>query len=80
MNHGEHQAKRQGEVSEALDKTEGEPRNLTEFKSALSLLVKRDVHQAMYERCPSLMADVVLNLEGNAHRTRKATLDAALSP
>ena len=74
MNHGEHQAKRQGEVSEALDKTEGEPRNLTEFKSALSLLVKRDVHQAMYERCPSLMADVVLNLEGNAHRTRKRLL------
>ena len=52
-------SKRQGEVSEALDKTEGEPRNLTEFKSALSLLVKRDVHQAMYERCPSLMADVI---------------------
>ena len=74
MNHGEHQAKRQGEVSEALDKTEGEPRNLTEFKSALSLLVKRDVHQAMYERCPSLMADVILNLEGNAHRIRKRLL------
>ena len=28
----------------------------------------------MYERCPSLMADIVLNLEGNAHRTRKRLL------
>ena len=70
----EHQANRQGDVSEALDKTEGEPRNLIKFKSALSLLVKRDVHQAMYERCPSLMADVILNLEGNAHRIRKRLL------
>ena len=28
----------------------------------------------MYERCPSLMADVILNLEGNAHRIRKRLL------
>ena len=74
MNNKEYQAKRQGEVGEALEKTGSESRNLTEFKSALSLLVKRDVHQAMYERCPSLMADVLLNLEGNTHRTRKRLL------
>ena len=74
MNNKEYQAKRQGELGEALEKTGSESRNLTEFKSALSLLVKRDVHQAMYERCPSLMADVLLNLEGNTHRTRKRLL------
>ena len=74
MNNKEYQAKRQGEVGEALEKAGSESRNLTEFKSALSLLVKRDVHQAMYERCPSLMADVLLNLEGNTHRTRKRLL------
>ena len=74
MNHEEHLAKRQSEVGEELDEMGGETRNLTEFKSALSLLVKRDVHQAMYERCPSLMGDVILNLEGNAHRIRKRLL------
>ena len=74
MNHEEHQAKRQGEAGEALGKTGSETRTLTEFKPALSLLVKRNVHQAMYERCPSLMADVVLNLEGSAHRIRKRLL------
>ena len=74
MNHEEHLAKRQSEVGEELDETGDETRNLTEFKSALSLLVKRDVHQAMYERCPSLMGDVILNLEGNAHRIRKRLL------
>ena len=74
MNHEEHQAKRQVEVGEASGKTGSETRTLTEFKPALSLLVKRNVHQAMYERCPSLMADVVLNLEGSAHRIRKRLL------
>ena len=74
MNHEEHQAKRQGEAGEALGQTGSETRTLTEFKPALSLLVNRNVHQAMYERCPSLMADIVLNLEGSAHRIRKRLL------
>ena len=74
MNDEEHQAKRQVEMGEALGKTGSQTRTLTEFKPALSLLVKRNVHQAMYERCPSLMADVVLNLEGSAHRIRKRLL------
>lgn len=45
--------------------------HLTSYADALPLLLKRDAHQAMYRRCPALMASVILNLEGDRHRERK---------
>lgn len=47
------------------------PQVLTSYADALPLLLKRDAHQAMYRRCPALMANVILNLEGDRHRERK---------